>query len=188
MTAELTGLCQDHSFETAENLCRRCGFEYCELCLVYPFGARRPLCKECAMVAGGVRHQGARPEMAKRDVRRRVKAWDERRKRTTAGAAGEGDPILNDPLAPTDEDLERVPVPTPVASDGAAIAAELNDVFNNDPFDNGALDNNSFDNNSFDNNSPSTAASPGGVPGGSDAGEQPADGVAPPIDWSQPFG
>jgi hypothetical protein len=162
--AELTGLCHDHSFERAENVCRRCGLECCELCMVYPFGAKKPLCKECAMVAGGVRSQAARPEMPKRDVKRRVRDWNARQKARGAPAADEAvisDPILNDPLAPTEQVLERVPATVP--DDGAAIAAAVAETFNEPP--------------------PPPAPVPLAAPT-----EQPADGVAPPIDWSQPFG
>ena len=165
MTAELTGLCRDHSFETAENVCRRCGLEYCELCLVYPFGAKKPLCKECAMVAGGVRSQAARPEMPKRDVKRRVKAWQARAERGQSTAAAEAaaisDPLLNDPLAPTAQDLERIPATVP--DRGADVAAALSDSVNEPP-----------------------TAPPPVAPVA--PAEEPADGVAPPIDWSQPFG
>lgn len=164
MTVELTGLCQDHSFESAENICRRCGLEYCELCLVYPFGAKRPLCKECAMVVGGVRSHAARQEMPKRDVKRRVKAWDTRvaaRNGPKAEETALSDPLLSDPLAPTEEDLERVPATVP-ADDGAEVAAGLAE--------------------SFDDVPPPPPAPP------QTSADAPADGVAPPIDWSQPFG
>jgi len=158
VTDELTGLCRDHSFETAENVCRRCGLEYCELCLVYPFGVKKPLCKECAMVAGGVRSHAARPEMPKREIKRRAKAWDARvdRGRAAARAASISDPLLNDPLAPTEQDLERIPATVP--DHGAEVAAALAESFSEPP--------------------PPTAR----------PAEEPADGVAPPIDWNQPFG
>lgn len=154
---DTTGLCRDHSFETAEDVCRRCGGEYCELCLVYPFGVAKPLCKECAIAAAGVRSHVSRPAMPKKDLRRKVKAFDARmalRSGNTAQAAGTDDPVLTDPLAPTEEDLERLPAPPPVPEDGEAFAEELAAAFNS---------------------APSTD-------------DQPADGVAPPIDWSRPFG
>lgn len=160
MTVDLTGLCQEHSFETAENICRRCGLEYCELCLVFPFGAKKPFCKECAMVAGGVRSHAARAEMTKRDIKRRVKAWGARNAgRQSAGAAAEAadsDPVLSDPLAPTEDDLQRVPSTVP--ANGGEFATERADGVNEVP------------------------------PPAPMAEEKPADGVAPPIDWSQPFG
>lgn len=117
------------------------------------------------MVAGGVRSQAARPEMPKRDVKRRVKAWQARAERgrstASAEAAAISDPLLNDPLAPTVQDLERMPATVP--DRGADVAATLSDSFNEPP----------------------TAPPP--VASVAPAAE-PADGVAPPIDWSQPFG
>lgn len=170
MTTQLTGLCLDHSFETAENLCRRCGVEFCELCLVYPFGAKKPLCKDCAMVAGGVRSHGTRPEMPRRDLKRRVKEW-EARVAATAPAAEEA--TLSDPLSAESPTLDPAPADplladpmltdprTPTADDGASVAAALTQDFGDVP------------------PPPPAPARPG---------EEPADGVAPPIDWSQPFG
>ncbi|GJM39374.1 MAG: hypothetical protein DHS20C19_27410 [Acidimicrobiales bacterium] len=160
MTVEITGLCRDHTFETAEEVCRRCGMEFCEMCLLFPKG--QPLCKECAMVAGGVRNHASRAEMPKREMKRIVKAFAARRAASTsapltAEAVEITDPVLQDPLAPTVEDLERVPAPVP--DDGAAVASELADVFNDPP-----------------------------PPPPPPSGNEPADGVAPPIDWSQPFG
>lgn len=163
MTAEITGLCRDHTFETAEEVCRRCGIEFCEMCLLFPFGAAKPLCKECAMVAGGVRNHATRPEMPKRELKRKVKAFEARRKSPLSSPAATmedveiTDPVLQDPLAPTAEDLERVP--TPVPDDGALVASELADAFSTPP-----------------------------PPPPPPAAPEPADGVAPPIDWSQPFG
>lgn len=163
MTADITGLCRDHTFETAEAVCRRCGMEFCEMCLLFPRGASKPLCKECAMIAGGVRNHGSRPEMPRRELKRKVKAFDARRKAPMAKPAAMADveitdPVLQDPLEPTEEDLERVPMPTP--DDGAAVAGELADVFN----------------------APPPPPPPPPPP------SEPADGVAPPIDWNQPFG
>ena len=141
------------------------------MCLLFPKGAGKPLCKECAMVAGGVRNHASRPEMPKRDVKRKVKAFEARRRGPAAApvaaeAVEISDPILQDPLAPTEEDLERVPAPVPAAEvdDGAAVATELADVFNDPP------------------PPPPPRATP------PPAQDEPADGVAPPIDWSQPFG
>lgn len=76
MSAELTGLCLNHSFESATVLCRRCGGEFCDTCAVVPFGPRKPLCKDCALFIGGVKAKAARPEMAGRLVRRRAKQLD----------------------------------------------------------------------------------------------------------------
>ena len=73
---ELTGLCHDHPFESATALCRRCGLEFCEHCVVFPFGAKKPLCKDCAIAISGIKSNATRPEMAPRHVRRRAKEFD----------------------------------------------------------------------------------------------------------------
>jgi hypothetical protein len=148
---DITGLCREHSFETADEVCRRCGGEFCELCLVYPFGANKPLCKECAMVAGGVRNHSSRPELKGRAIRTKVKAFEQRRRRVSDSVAATPavevtDPTLDDPRAPTDERI-AVPVPGPAEQTTAG----------DDP--------------------PPPPPPPSS-----------ADGVAPPIDWSQPFG
>ena len=165
MTAELTGICRSHSFESAEDVCRRCGAEYCELCLVYPFGPAKPLCKECAMAAGGVRSHVSRPVLAKKELRRKVKAFEAKRRKLTDAAAPTDaievtDPMLHDPLAPTPADLERVPASVTAsftASDGGAEFADGADT-------------------AQDKTPPPPPAA------------EPANGVAPLIDWSRPFG
>ncbi len=54
--------CVKHSFEIAKGKCRQCHNSYCEECLVYSFGPKKPpYCVTCALNAGGVRRTGARP-------------------------------------------------------------------------------------------------------------------------------
>lgn len=164
MDTDVTGLCRDHSFETAEEVCRRCGLEYCALCLVYPFGARKPLCKECAMTQGGVRSHTQRAAMGRRDLRKKVKAFRDHHAARSATASGgsEDVPARQDPLEPLKPDFERTPVTVPATEDPAPLEqtapgpAPLSD--------------------------PIPAPEPARGPQG------PAGGVAPPIDWNQPFG
>jgi hypothetical protein len=48
--------CAKHVFEAAENVCRTCGDGFCDECLVYAFGPRKPpLCIPCAVAAAGIR-------------------------------------------------------------------------------------------------------------------------------------
>lgn len=50
------GPCDRHSFDHAAGTCGRCGANFCEVCLVFPFGPRKaPYCIPCALVAAGVR-------------------------------------------------------------------------------------------------------------------------------------
>ncbi len=51
-----TKRCGVHNFARAAGHCRACRDAYCNECLVYPFGQRRPpYCVGCALVAAGVR-------------------------------------------------------------------------------------------------------------------------------------
>jgi hypothetical protein len=135
VSVETSGLCLSHTFETAQEICRRCGGEFCEMCLLFPFGNAKPLCKQCAMAAGGARNHASRAEMPIRDVKRMGKAFKDRRNGIPMAPTPEApkvvNPILHDPLAPTPEDLERIPAPVP--DDGAGVAADLADVFNATP-------------------------------------------------------
>lgn len=158
---ELTGLCADHSFEAATEVCRRCGFECCEICVVYPFGAKKPLCKECAMVEGGVRAHSPRPAAPGRLIRKRASAFAKR----TAAKTGKRpdmaeivDPVLQDWMESTPDEPEREPAPVAVAETPRPTEVDATI-------------------------EPGTDLTPTAPPG-----EEPADGVAPPIDWNKPFG
>ena len=52
----MSGRCDRHSFDHAVGTCQSCRGSFCENCLVYTFGPKRPpYCIPCALVAGGVR-------------------------------------------------------------------------------------------------------------------------------------
>ena len=54
--------CVKHTFEIAKDVCRVCQNSYCEECLVYSFGPKKPpYCVTCALAAAGIRHAGAAP-------------------------------------------------------------------------------------------------------------------------------
>ena len=88
--------CNNHGFEIAENSCRNCGYDFCNECLVYSFGPKKPpFCVACALAAAGVRaNAGNRPIMSRRELRRRDK---ERRKarRAEEVAAVQGGPQID---------------------------------------------------------------------------------------------
>lgn len=162
MSGEITGLCRDHSFEPAAELCRLCGGEFCDTCLVHPAG--KVLCKACAIAAGGVRSSGAHKPLSKRDLRTRLKAFETAR--ALKRAPEENAPIVTDPLVghdpigpPTGEGMDRLGEPdADVAMDPdlvAEAAAQLAGV------------------------GPAAKPTP--------AEESPGSDVAPAIDWNRPF-
>ncbi|MEZ5269662.1 MAG: hypothetical protein R2714_12735 [Microthrixaceae bacterium] len=58
----------------SEQVCTRCGHDFCTECVVFPFGVSKgPLCISCALEAGGVskQHTG-RPKLAGKEIKRRV--------------------------------------------------------------------------------------------------------------------
>lgn len=65
-------VCNRHPFLVSENLCGRCGVDYCRDCLVFPRGQKLPLCTKCAIAASGVRGSNG-SAMPKRQLRSRVK-------------------------------------------------------------------------------------------------------------------
>ncbi len=138
MSHEVNGLCHLHSFSAAVALCHRCGHGFCEECTVHPFGGRRPLCKDCAMVIGGVRPHAERPALPKRIIRQRARALRRLVER-------EDRPGLVSTL-----DALSWPGSTPAAAPAGP--------------------------------APATGAEAVAVPAA-----DPGAGVAPPIDWNQPF-
>jgi len=160
---DITGLCRDHSFESAIDLCRRCGFEFCEVCVVHPFGPKKPFCKECAMSLGGVRAHVTRNALPSRLIRQRAKEFSRFVGQRNAPVTMGGVPNLVDPTTlgipdPGANARERVPVAVQSGND-TTLVDSLDADFREAPL-----------------------APPA-------AGQvDPADGVAPPIDWSQPFG
>ena len=71
--------CSTHQFELAEAICRNCGDLYCNECLVYSFGPKKPpYCISCALAASGVRSNAAkRPKLSRREFKRRQQAAEE---------------------------------------------------------------------------------------------------------------
>lgn len=66
-------VCNRHPFILSENLCGRCGREFCRECLVSPRGQKLPLCVDCAVARSGVR-TGKDAGLSKRDIRALVRA------------------------------------------------------------------------------------------------------------------
>lgn len=84
--------CTKHPNELGVGLCQRCGMAWCQECLVYAFGPKKPpYCVECAMFAGGVRSAAPRPAMSRRDLKARLKAAKVAAKAALAPAPAEAD-------------------------------------------------------------------------------------------------
>ena len=54
------GRCETDPFDQATDVCDSCYGEFCAACMVRTKGRKHPICKECAIVASGVR-PGAKP-------------------------------------------------------------------------------------------------------------------------------
>ncbi len=85
-------VCAQHPFLRSENLCGRCGQEFCQECLVYPAGQPLPLCVPCAVIAAGAR-TGPKPLS-----KRRIKALARAREAELAAAAPAPLPDIANPV------------------------------------------------------------------------------------------
>lgn len=58
----------------SEEVCRRCGHEFCSECVLYPFGiSKGAMCISCALEAGGVsRQKTGRPKLDQKVIKQRV--------------------------------------------------------------------------------------------------------------------
>jgi hypothetical protein len=103
--------CAKHPHEKGVAICRRCGGAWCNDCLVYSFGERKPpFCMGCAMVAGGVRTAAMRPAMPKRELKALQKAAKAEAKAAAKAAKREAVP------APEEEQaVAMTPAPAPAA-------------------------------------------------------------------------
>jgi hypothetical protein len=121
------GRCDQHLFEAAEDLCRECGREYCDECLVYPFGPKKPpLCRQCAIAAAGIRKHAKRPKVkTSRELKRQVKERKKAAKKATPEPVLEVRPMDSGPALEEehDEGFDRraiVNVPETAAVDWTA--------------------------------------------------------------------
>jgi hypothetical protein len=56
--------------------CGHCGLAFCEDCLVFPFGNKKPpMCVGCALALSGVTHKGQRPRVVRPKL-----SWRQRRR------------------------------------------------------------------------------------------------------------
>jgi hypothetical protein len=101
----MQGRCDKHLFETAEDRCGKCGYEFCGECLVYAFGAKKPpFCIPCAVAAAGIRsNAGIKPIADGRQLRAL------RKERRSAARKQRREPVLPEPS------LEALPALDPMA-------------------------------------------------------------------------
>ena len=68
----MSDCCMKHTANLSAGSCSQCGDGYCDECLVFPFGERRPpMCIACALTFSGVRHRGDAATAARKPVRTR---------------------------------------------------------------------------------------------------------------------
>lgn len=84
----MDGRCDKHQFEPSERTCRSCGGQFCQDCLVYSHGHRKPpYCVSCALAAAGVRSSAQRhASVSKRTLRKQLR--EERKTLRAAAKAG----------------------------------------------------------------------------------------------------
>lgn len=166
MNTDITGLCHEHSFEKAVDVCRMCGGEFCDMCLLYPSG--KPLCKACAIAASGVRSGAAHKALGSRDIKNRVKQFEAAREPKQAPAPTA--PVITDPLTghdpigpPNGQDLDllgHLDADADADSEPGVVARTVARL----------------------------ARTRTGPDDGDEADDSPGGDIAPRIDWTNPFG
>ncbi len=76
----MNGRCETDPFDRAVDICRICYGEFCWTCLVETKGRTQPMCRECALIVGGLRPK-AKPRIrgSKKTVKARREALREAR-------------------------------------------------------------------------------------------------------------
>jgi hypothetical protein len=118
-------VCNRHPFLVSENLCGRCGLEFCSDCLVHPRGQKLPLCMTCAVAKAGVRSGPGRAVS-----RRELRVLRKQRQAELAEAASPPLPEITNPVpagwAMTDEapiEVSKLPQHDARRGRGGAAAA-----------------------------------------------------------------
>jgi len=140
-------------------MCRMCGGEFCDMCLLYPAG--KPLCKACAIAAGGVRSGAAHKALSSRDIKRRVREFE--KAKAAKLAPQQTAPVLTDPFI----GQERI------GPDGAPAIDRLGRT--DADADNGMV-------------ARAVARLSRSKSEPDEDEESPAGDIAPRIDWTKPFG
>ncbi len=75
----MNGRCDNDPLDRAENVCDKCGGDFCDTCLLYPRGRKRPpVCKACAIAHAGLRSTSkSQTPLERKNVRKRRKELQE---------------------------------------------------------------------------------------------------------------
>lgn len=108
----MNGRCATDPFDQAVNVCQSCYGEFCGDCLLQVKGQRHPVCKECAIIASGVR-PGARPAVRgdRKTVKRRRKALAEQQRDVAVFHYFDEEPKAESPV---DEPIESMLATPPI--------------------------------------------------------------------------
>ncbi|HTO01299.1 MAG TPA: hypothetical protein VL068_11550 [Microthrixaceae bacterium] len=69
----MSSSCVKHPMNFGEEICGECGHHFCQECVVFPFGSKKPpLCISCALELGGISsHPTGRPKLSRQSIRER---------------------------------------------------------------------------------------------------------------------
>ncbi|MGB3411879.1 MAG: hypothetical protein WBA45_11850 [Microthrixaceae bacterium] len=84
----MSNSCVKHPMTFGTQICGECGHHFCEECVVFPFGVKKPpVCISCALELGGVSSRpSGRPKLSRQSIRERRSA---QRKAQKAARASE---------------------------------------------------------------------------------------------------
>jgi hypothetical protein len=115
----MQGRCGKHVFETSDDVCGKCGNEFCSECLVYSFGPKRPpFCITCAIAAAGIRSSAAGPGLSRRQLKRI------RKEREAAQALADASPADHAPILPRFDPMANLPLAPSTPKDAPAAVPE----------------------------------------------------------------
>ncbi|MGB6058949.1 MAG: hypothetical protein WBF71_11870 [Microthrixaceae bacterium] len=72
----MSNSCVKHPMTFGTQICGECGHHFCEECVVFPFGLKKPpVCISCALELGGVSSRpSGRPKLSRQSIRERRSA------------------------------------------------------------------------------------------------------------------
>lgn len=100
-------------------ICGECGHNFCDECVVFPFGTKKPpLCISCALELGGVSSRPTgRPKLSRQSIRERRNAQRNARKLALraerAAVQNEPGPVDTDAAIDTDGSTDPAAQPVP---------------------------------------------------------------------------